>query len=68
MTVVFDADVLGRQRTGDETYASNLLRELGPLAAGAGVRLVAVTRRPELVPAGVESYELPAHSQEARMA
>ena len=27
--VVFDADVLGRQRTGDETYALNLLRELG---------------------------------------
>ena len=68
MTVVFDADVLGRQRTGDETYASNLLRELGPLASSAGVRLVAVTRRPELVPAGVEAYELPARSQEARMA
>ena len=31
-TVVFDADVLGRQRTGDETYALNLLRELGALA------------------------------------
>ena len=34
--VVFDADVLGRQRTGDETYALNLLRELGPLAPEAG--------------------------------
>ena len=31
--VVFDADVLGRQRTGDETYALNLLRELGPLVS-----------------------------------
>ena len=27
--VAFDADVLGRQRTGDETYVRNLLRELG---------------------------------------
>jgi hypothetical protein len=25
--VVIDADVLGRQRTGDETYVSGLLRE-----------------------------------------
>ena len=27
--VVVDADVLGRRRTGDETYVRNLLRELG---------------------------------------
>ena len=27
--VVVDADVLGRRRTGDETYVLNLLRELG---------------------------------------
>jgi glycosyltransferase involved in cell wall biosynthesis len=66
--VVFDADVLGRRRTGDETYALNLLRELGPLASGAGIRLVAVTRHPELVPGGVEPLELPARVQEARMA
>ena len=26
--VVVDADVLGRHRTGDETYVLNLLREL----------------------------------------
>ena len=26
--VVIDADVLGRRRTGDETYVANLLREL----------------------------------------
>ena len=67
MTVVFDADVLGRRRTGDETYALNLLRELGALAADAGIRLVAVTRHPELVPAGVEPFELAARSQELRM-
>jgi len=66
--VAFDADVLGRQRTGDETYALNLLRELGPVAAAAGVRLVAITRRPDLVPQGVEPLELPARSQELRMA
>ncbi len=65
--VAFDADVLGRQRTGDETYALNLLREMGQLALEAGARLVAVTRRPDLVPPGVEPFELPARSQELRM-
>ena len=43
--VVIDADVLGRQRTGDETYVENLLRALP--AAGAGLRFAAITRRPE---------------------
>ena len=66
--VAFDADVLGRRRTGDETYASNLLRELGALTGDAGIRLVAITRRPDLVPAGVEPVELSARSQELRMA
>jgi glycosyltransferase involved in cell wall biosynthesis len=64
--VVVDADVLGRQRTGDETYVANLLRALP--AAGDGLRFAAVTRRPELVPAGVEPILLPAWSQEVRMA
>jgi len=66
--VVVDADVLGRRRTGDETYVLNLLRELAPLAAPAGVRIAAVTRRPELVPEGIEPVELSARSQELRMA
>ena len=66
--VVFDADVLGRQRTGDETYAENLLRELARIAPEAGLRLAAVTRRPDLVPAGVEPVLLSARSQEWRMA
>jgi glycosyltransferase involved in cell wall biosynthesis len=65
---VFDADVLGRQRTGDETYALNLLRELGGLASAVEIRLVAVTRHPGLVPEGVEPFELRARSQELRMA
>jgi glycosyltransferase involved in cell wall biosynthesis len=64
--VVIDADVLGRRRTGDETYVENLLRELP--AAAPDLRLAAVTRHPELVPEGVEPVELPARVQEARMA
>jgi glycosyltransferase involved in cell wall biosynthesis len=65
--VVLDADVLGRQRTGDETYVENLLRRL-PEAAGDALRFAAITRHPELVPDGVEAIELPARSQELRMA
>jgi glycosyltransferase involved in cell wall biosynthesis len=64
--VVIDADVLGRRRTGDETYVENLLRSLPEVADG--LRLAAITRRPELVPAGVEPIVLPARSQELRMA
>jgi glycosyltransferase involved in cell wall biosynthesis len=64
--ILLDADVLGRRRTGDETYMTNLLREL-PKAA-PDLRFIAVTRHPELVPDGVEAVELPARSQELRMA
>ena len=64
--VAIDADVLGRRRTGDETYLANLLRELAVLADRE--RLAAVTRRPDLVPKGIEAVELPARSQVARMA
>jgi glycosyltransferase involved in cell wall biosynthesis len=64
--VVVDADVLGRRRTGDETYVLNLLRRL-PEAA-PDLRLAAITRRPHLVPPGVEPVELAARSQELRMA
>jgi glycosyltransferase involved in cell wall biosynthesis len=64
--VAIDGDVLGRQRTGDETYVENLLRELGALEPE--FRLAAVTRRPTLVPAGVEPVELPAKRQPWRMA
>lgn len=66
--VVIDADVLGRGRTGDETYLRNLLAALPAPAAAAGLTLAAVTRRPELVPAGVRPLELPARTQELRMA
>jgi glycosyltransferase involved in cell wall biosynthesis len=66
--VVVDADVLGRQRTGDETYVRNLLRTLPVPAAEAGLRIAAVTRRPELVPDGVQAVELAGGVQELRMA
>jgi glycosyltransferase involved in cell wall biosynthesis len=64
--VVVDADVLGRQRTGDETYVENLLRRL-PALAGGELRFAALTRRPDLVPEGVEPVHVPARFQELRM-
>ncbi|HMI99746.1 MAG TPA: glycosyltransferase family 1 protein [Gaiellaceae bacterium] len=63
--IVIDADVLGRRRTGDETYVAALLAELAPLADRE--RLAAVTRLPDLVPEGIEPILLPARSQIARM-
>jgi len=64
--VLVDADVLGRRRTGDETYVEQLLRAL-PAVAG-DLRIAAITRDPSLVPAGIEPIHLPARSQELRMA
>jgi glycosyltransferase involved in cell wall biosynthesis len=64
--VLVDADVLGRRRTGDETYVRELLRELPAVAED--LRIAAVTRDPELVPDGIEAVQLPARSQEFRMA
>jgi glycosyltransferase involved in cell wall biosynthesis len=64
--VVIDADVLGRRRTGDETYVQNLLRRL-PALAGDEFRFAALTRHPELVPEGVEAVEVQARFQELRM-
>jgi glycosyltransferase involved in cell wall biosynthesis len=61
--IAIDADVLGRHRTGDETYVMSLLREL----RGAPEEIVAVTRRPDLVPEGIHGLELPARSQLLRM-
>jgi len=64
--VAIDADVLGRNRTGEETYVLNLLRLLPEVAPD--LRFAAITRHPELVPDGVEAVALPARSQELRMA
>lgn len=61
--IVVDADVLGRHRTGDETYVRELLRALP-----RELDLAAVTRRPELVPDGVRAIELRTPVQELRMA
>jgi glycosyltransferase involved in cell wall biosynthesis len=66
--VAIDADVLGRERTGDETYVQNLLRRLPHLEGAEAFRFAAITRHPELVPEGVEPIELRASSQEVRMA
>ena len=65
--MVIDADVLGRQRTGDETYVRNLLRELPALAADAGLRLAAVVRQADLLPDGVEPLVLASAWQELRL-
>jgi glycosyltransferase involved in cell wall biosynthesis len=64
--VLVDADVLGRRRTGDESYVANLLRELGRLQGGP--RIAAVTRAPDLVPPGIEAIRLDVRSQVARLA
>ena len=64
--IVLDADVLGRNRTGEETYLRNLLRQLPQVAPD--LAFAAVTRHPELVPDGVEAVVLPARFQETRMA
>ncbi len=65
--IVIDADVLGRQRTGDETYVRNLLRELPPLAEEAGVRIAGVARSADLLPEGVEPLVLETAWQELRL-
>jgi glycosyltransferase involved in cell wall biosynthesis len=64
--IVVDADFLGRARTGDETYVRNLLRALPRVAPD--LRFGALTRRPDLVPDGVEPIHVPARFQELRMA
>jgi glycosyltransferase involved in cell wall biosynthesis len=64
--ILIDADVLGRNRTGEETYVRNLLRELPRVAPD--LQFAAVSRHAELVPDGVEAILLPARFQEVRMA
>jgi glycosyltransferase involved in cell wall biosynthesis len=61
--IVVDADYLGRNRTGDETYVRELLRALP-----RELDVAAVTRRPDLVPEGIRAIELRARFQEVRMA
>ena len=63
--VIVDADVLGRRRTGDETYVEQLLRALPGVAED--LRIAAIVRDAALVPDGVEPIVLRARSQELRM-
>jgi glycosyltransferase involved in cell wall biosynthesis len=63
--LMVDADVLGRQRTGDETHVRELLRVLGD--CGKGLRVGAVARHPELVPTGVHPFDLKPLNQLSRM-
>jgi len=64
--ILIDADVLGRNRTGDETYVRELLRAL-PNVAG-DLHFAALTRDPSLVPEGIEPIVLRPRTQELRMA
>jgi glycosyltransferase involved in cell wall biosynthesis len=64
--ILLDADVLGRRRTGDETYVRELLRAL-PEVAG-DLHIAAITRSAAQVPEGVEPIVLRARTQELRMA
>jgi glycosyltransferase involved in cell wall biosynthesis len=64
--VVLDADTLGRRRTGDETYVEQLLQNLPWVARD--LEFAAITRRPDLVPEGVQALPLPARNHELRMA
>jgi len=64
--VLVDADVLGRRRTGDETYVEQLLRALPDVADY--LPIAAIARDAALVPEGVEPIVLHARSQELRMA
>jgi glycosyltransferase involved in cell wall biosynthesis len=63
--IVLDGDVLGRQRTGDESYVSAMLSELPQV--DDELRFAAVTRHPECVPDGVAAIELSVRSQPWRM-
>jgi glycosyltransferase involved in cell wall biosynthesis len=60
--IVVDADYLGRDRTGDETYVRELLRALPN-----DLDVAAVTRRPDLVPEEIRAVELHTRVQELRM-
>jgi glycosyltransferase involved in cell wall biosynthesis len=64
--ILIDADVLGRNRTGDETYVRELLRALPDVAGD--LRIAALTRDASLVPGGIEPIVLQARTQELRMA
>jgi glycosyltransferase involved in cell wall biosynthesis len=49
--IAFDADVIGRRRTGDETYATNVLAALDTL--NVPFRVLAYVREPAAVPPSI---------------
>ena len=53
--ILVDADVLGRNRTGEETYVLNILRQLPRVAPD--LDFAAVTRHPRLVPEGARGSD-----------
>ena len=63
--VVIDADVLGRARTGDETYMRGLLAALA--TSVDDLDLWAATTRPDLVPSGITGVQLGGHGQFRRL-
>jgi glycosyltransferase involved in cell wall biosynthesis len=67
--VLIDADVVGRRRTGDETYTINLLRELPDVAHD--LDLSCSLRHPSTLPADVEArverFALPVSSPYRRI-
>ena len=63
--IVVDADVLGRGRTGDETYVANLLQAFAELKGD--LRIAAITRDASLLPGGIEPLVLTTSTQELRM-
>jgi len=65
LDVVVDADVLGRQRTGDETHVRQVLTELA--SAQSELSVGAVARKSNLVPSGIHAVELSPFNQVTRM-
>jgi glycosyltransferase involved in cell wall biosynthesis len=63
--VLIDGNVLGRQRTGDETYVENLIRELAGL--DLGFRITVATAYPDRLPTGVEPLLLSGTRQAQRL-
>ena len=65
--VVVDADVLGRARTGDETYWRGLLRGLVEGGCVERLDVRAATRHPGLVPTGIRAVPTPARGHADRL-
>lgn len=65
--VVVDADVIGRARTGDETYWRGLLTGFVDEDLTARFDMRAATSRPDLIPAGITPINVGARGQADRL-